>query len=164
MALRSAESAKAIARFAIIALAVAAGAFTPQTWMSPALAQHLPLPGPSLPGQPPQSPLPEKADCSEAGVKAMQLQLEQLESIEKSGPETIGLFCKGIETLSSFMEWKDDEPLPGVINDLAKDLLHQDLTPRMVKSICRHAQGEAARNFRTEMGKLKDQMAGCKGI
>ena len=127
-----------------------------------ALGQGSPLP---FPGQPtPQSPIPEKPNCTESGQKIMQEQLSQLESIEKSGPETIGLFCKGIETLSSFMEWKDDEPLPGVINDLAKDLLHQNLTPRMVKSICRHAQGEAARNFRTEMGKLKDQIASCKGI
>ena len=129
---------------------------------SAAWAQGLPFPLPDPPA--PQSPLPDKADCSKAGLKDMQQQLAQLESIEKSGPETIGLFCKGIEVLSSFMEWKDDEPLPGAINDLAKDLLHQDLTPRMVKSICRHAQGEAARNFRTEMGRLKDQIASCKGI
>ncbi len=144
----------------VIALALFAVAIVPAIGLSRAMAQGLPFPG-----QPqPQSPVPEKTDCSAAGVNAMQQQLEQLESIEKSGPETIGLFCKGIETLSSFMEWKEDEPLPGVINDLAKDLLHQNLTPRMVKSLCRHAQGEASRNFRTDIGKLKDQMAGCKGI
>ena len=120
---------------------------------------------PGLPGQPaPQPPFQEKSDCSQASVKAMQEQLEQLESIEKTGPETIGLFCKGIETLSSFMEWKDDEPLPGVINDLAKDLLHQNLTPRMVKAMCRQAQGEAGRNVRTEIGQMKDRLATCKGI
>ncbi len=124
------------------------------------LAQGLPLPG-----QPaPLPPFQEKADCSEKGQKAMREQLEQLESIEKTGPQTIGLFCKGIETLQGFMDWKDDEPLPGAINDLAKELLHQNLTPRMVKAMCRQAQGEAGRNFRTEMGKLRDQMDGCKGI
>ena len=154
-----------VGRAAGLALALLVGTFSGVPLMVGAVAQGLPLPGPSLPGQPaPQSPVPDKADCSAAGVKIMQQQLEQLESIEKSGPETIGLFCKGIETLSSFMEWKDDEPLPGVINDLARDLLHQDLTPRMVKSLCRHAQGEASRNFRTDMGRLKDQMASCKGI
>ena len=125
-----------------------------------ALAQCLPLPG-----QPaPEPPFREKVDCSEPGVKNMQTKLDQLEAIAKTGPETIGLFCKGLDTLSSFMEWKDDEPLPGVINDLAKELLHQNLTPRMVKAMCRQAQGEAGRNFRTEIGKLKDQLDTCKGI
>ena len=94
----------------------------------------------------------------------MREQIEQLEAIDKTGPEAIGLFCKGIETLQSFMEWKDDEPLPGAINDLAKQLLNQNLTPRMVNAMCRQAQGEAGRNVRTEMGKLKDQLDSCKGI
>ena len=127
---------------------------------SGALAQGLPFPG-----QPaPEPPFQEKVDCSEKGIKSMREQLDQIEAIEKTGPETIGLFCKGIETLSTFMEWKDDEPLPGVINDLAKELLHQNLTPRMVKAMCRQAQGDAGRNFRTEAGKLKDRLDGCKGI
>ena len=135
--------------------AVATGALVTGAW-----AQGLPLPG-----QPaPEPPFREKVDCSELSVKVMQTQLEQLEAIEKTGPETIGLFCKGIETLSNFMEWKDDEPLPGAINDLAKELLHQNLTPRMIKAMCRQAQGEAGRNFRTEIGKLKDKLDGCKGI
>ena len=124
------------------------------------LTQGLPLPN-----QPaPTPPFQEKVDCSEKGQQALRGQLEQLESIEKSGPQTIGLFCKGIETLQSFMDWKDDEPLPGAINDLAKELLHQNLTPRMVKAMCRQAQGEAARNFRTEIGQIKDRIASCKGI
>ena len=127
---------------------------------SGALAQGLPFPGqPAL-----EPPFQEKVDCSEKGIKSMREQLDQIEAIEKTGPETIGLFCKGIETLSTFMEWKDDEPLPGVINDLAKELLHQNLTPRMVKAMCRQAQGDAGRNFRTEAGKLKDRLDGCKGI
>ncbi len=127
---------------------------------SVALGQGLPLPG-----QPaPMLPFQEKADCSENGQKAMREQIGQLESIDKTGPEAIGLFCKGIEMFQSFMEWKDDEPLPGAVNDLAKELLHQNLTPRMVKAMCRQAQGEAGRNFRTEMGKLKDQLDSCKGI
>ena len=135
--------------------AVATGALVTGAW-----AQGLPLPG-----QPaPEPPFREKVDCSELSVKVMQTQLEQLEAIEKTGPETIGLFCKGIETLSNFMEWKDDEPLPGAINDLAKELLHQNLTPRMIKAMCRQAQGEAGRNFRTEMGQLKDRLQSCKGI
>lgn len=127
---------------------------------SDAFGQGLPLPG-----QPaPTPPFQEKADCSEKGQKSMREQIEQLEVIDKTGPEAIGLFCKGIETLQSFMEWKDDEPLPGAINDLAKQLLNQNLTPRMVNAMCRQAQGEAGRNFRTEMGKLKDQLDSCKGI
>ena len=142
-----------------IRTAIAAGVFA--ALASSALAQGLPR----LPDQPaPLPPFQEKTDCSEQSIRSMQQQLDQLDGLEKTGPETIGLFCKGIETLSSFMEWKDDEPLPGVINDLAKDLLHQNLTPRMVKAMCRHAQGEAGRNFRTEIGQLKDRLATCKGI
>ena len=125
-----------------------------------AMAQGLPLPG-----QPaPEPPFQEKVDCSELGIKALRDQRDQIEALEKSAPETIGLFCKGMETLSTFMEWKDDEPLPGAINDLAKELLHQNLTPRMVKAMCRQAQGDAGRNFRTELGKLKDKLDSCKGI
>ena len=68
-----------------------------------AIAQGLPLPGQSLPGQPqPQSPIPDKADCSAAGVTAMQRQLDQLESIEKSGSETIGLFCRVLQHALGF--------------------------------------------------------------
>lgn len=125
-----------------------------------ALAQRLPLP--DVP--PPPAPFQEKTDCSAKGIKALEEQVAQIEDLEKTAPETIGLFCSGIEMLSQFMEWKDDEPLPAAINDLAKQLLHQNLTPRMVKAMCRQAQGEAGRNFRTEIGQLKDRIQGCKGV
>jgi len=126
-----------------------------------AFAQGLP----GLPGTPaPPTPVETKADCSEQGVKVMQEQLNQLETIEKTAPETIGLLCAGVEAFSRWMEWKDDEPLPGAINDLAKELLHQDLTPRMIKALCRQAQGDAGRNFRTEIGLLKDRIQSCRGI
>ena len=126
-----------------------------------ALAQGLP-PLPGLPAPP--SPIEVKPDCSEKGVKGIEEQLEQLEALEKQAPETIGLFCTGIEAFTRWMDWKDDEPLPPAINDLAKDLLKQNLTPRMVKAMCRQAQGEAGRNFRTEIGQLKDKLQSCRGV
>ncbi len=120
---------------------------------------------PGLPGFPqPPNPIETKSDCSETGVKAMQDQLGQLEAIEKTAPETIGLFCTGLEAMSRWMDWKDDEPLPPAINDFAKDILKQNLTPRMIKAMCRMAQGEAGRNFRSEIGQLKDRLQTCRGI
>lgn len=121
---------------------------------------------PNLPGmRAPPVPVPiEKPDCSEKGVKAMEQQLEQLETLEQATPETIGLFCAGIEMLSKAMDWKDDEPLPPAINDLAKQILKQNLTPRMVKSMCRQAEGEAGRNLRTDIGQLKARLQLCKGV
>lgn len=129
----------------------------------PLAAQNLPLPGQPSPPAPP-APFESKADCSEKGVKAMEEQLEQLEAIERTAPETIQLVCDGVKTFSDWMGWKDDEPLPGIVNDLAKKFLHQNLTPRMLKAMCQQAQGEAMRNFRTEIGQLKDKLASCKGI
>ena len=128
-----------------------------------ASAQNLPLPGQPAPPAPP-APFESKADCSEKGVKEMEDQLSQLEGIEKTAPETIQLVCDGVKMFSDWMGWKDDEPLPPMINDLAKQLLHQNLTPRMLKAMCHQVQGEAMRNFRTEIGKIKDKIAGCKGI
>jgi hypothetical protein len=126
-----------------------------------AMAQGLP----GLPGLPsPPAPVEMKPDCSEAGVKDKQRQLEQLETLERTAPETIGLVCAGVEAFSRWMEWKDDEPLPDAINSLAKELLHQNLTPRMIKAMCRQAQGDAGRNMRTEIGQLKAQLQACKGI
>ena len=136
--------------------AIAALAFT----VGAASAQMLPLPG-----QPaPPNPVETKTDCSASGVKAMQEQLDQLETLERTAPETIGLVCKGIESFSAWMDLKDDEPVPGPLNELVKPLIHQNLTPRMIKAMCRMAQGETGRNFRTEIGQLKDRITGCKGI
>lgn len=121
----------------------------------------------SLPGLPvPPAPMPveRKADCSEKGVKEMEQQLEQLQKLEETTPETIGLFCSGLEMFSKLMDWKDDEPLPPAINDLAKEVLKQNITPRMVKAMCRQAEGETGRNMRTEIGALKARMQGCKGV
>ncbi len=126
-------------------------------------AQNLPLPGQPAPPAPP-APFETKADCSEAGVKAMEQQLGQLEAIEKTAPETIELVCDGVRLFSDWMGWKDDEPLPSAVNELAKKFLHQNLTPRMLKAMCQQVQGEARRNFRTEIGQIKDKLAGCKGI
>ena len=123
-------------------------------------AQQLPLPNQPAPTQPFQ----EKTDCTEKGQTAMREQLGQLEAIEQTAPETIELVCKSIESFSGWMGWEDNEPVPGIINDLAKKLLHQNLTPRMMKAMCRQAQGEAQRNFRTEIGQIKDRLAACKGI
>ncbi|MFM9939994.1 MAG: hypothetical protein ACKVP7_10920 [Hyphomicrobiaceae bacterium] len=128
-----------------------------------AAAQNLPLPGQPAPPSPP-APFEAKADCTDKGVKQMEQQLGQLEAIEKTAPETIELVCDGVRLFSDWMGWKDDEPLPSVINDLAKKFLHQNVTPRMLKAMCRQAQGEAMRNFRTEIGQLKDKLASCKGI
>ncbi len=128
--------------------------------LTAASAQTLPLPGQTAP----PAPFEAKPDCSEKGVQAMQEQLGQLEAIEQSAPETIALVCDGVRLFSDWMGWKDDEPLPGMINDLAKKLLHQNLTPRMLKAMCQQAQGEAMRNFRTEIGQIKDKLASCKGI
>ncbi len=127
-----------------------------------ALAQTTPNP-PGIPAPPAPVPI-EKPDCSEKGVKAMEQQLEQLEMLEQATPETIGLFCAGIEMLSKAMDWKDDEPLPPAINDLAKQILKLNLTPRMVKSMCRQAEGEAGRNLRTDIGQLKARLQLCKGV
>ena len=126
-------------------------------------AQNLPLPGmPAPPTQP--APFEAKADCTETGVKQMTEQLGQLEAIEKTAPETIAMVCDGVKTFSDWMGWKDDEPLPAIINDFAKQLLHQNVTPRMLKAMCQQVQGEAMRNFRTEIGQIKERLASCKGI
>lgn len=127
---------------------------------SSAAAQGLP----GIPGLPAPNPVEAKPDCTANGVKAMEEQLGQLETLERTAPETIGMLCSGVEAFSRWMDWKDDEPLPGAINDLAKQLLHQNLTPRMIKAMCRQAQGEAGRNMRTEIGQLKDRIQSCKGI
>lgn len=120
---------------------------------------------PPLPGQPaPPTPFEAKPDCSEKGVKAMEEQLSQLEAIEKAAPETIALVCDGVKSFSDWMGWKDDEPLPGIVNEIARKFLHRDLTPRLMKSMCVQAQGEAMRNFRTEIGQIKDKLTTCKGI
>lgn len=139
-----------------VSMATAAAALM----LTGAVAQQLPLPNTPLP----LPPFQEKPDCSEKGQKAMTDQLEQLEAIEATAPETIALVCKSIEAFSGWMGWEDNEPVPGVLNDIAKQLLHQNLTPRMMKAMCRQAQGEAQRNFRTEIGQLKDRLAVCKGI
>lgn len=131
--------------------------------LASASAQNLPLPGQPAPPAP-SAPFETKPDCTEGGVKAMEQQLGQLEAIEKSAPETIELVCDGVRLFSDWMGWKDDEPLPAIINDLAKKFLHQNLTPRMLKAMCQQAQGEAMRNFRTEIGQIKDKLAACKGI
>ena len=128
-----------------------------------AVAQTIPLPGqPAPPSQP--APFEAKPDCTEKGVKDMERQLGELEAIEQAAPETIALVCDGVKAFSDWMGWKDDEPLPGIINDLAKKFLHQDVTPRMVKAMCQQAQGEVMRNFRTEIGQLKDKLVICKGV
>lgn len=120
---------------------------------------------PGLPGMPaPPNPVEVKVNCSAKNVKEMERQLEQLETLQSKTPETIGLFCAGIELVAKVMDWKDDEPLPPAINDLAKDILKQDITPRMVKAMCRRAEGEVGRNIRTEIGQLKDKLQTCKGV
>lgn len=127
----------------------------------PAGAQS-PLPIPGLPGA--QPPFAEKPDCTEKGVKSAEQQLSQMEALEKTAPDTVRMICGGLDALSGFMQWKDDEPIPGMLNDLAKELLHQDVTPRMLKAMCAQAQGETSRGLRTEIGRLKDRLAACRGI
>lgn len=119
---------------------------------------------PGLPMQPAPVPVERKTDCSEKSVKELEQQLEQLQKLEETTPETIGLFCSGLEMFSKLMDWKDDEPLPPAINDLAKEVLKQNITPRMVKAMCRQAEGETGRNTRTEIGALKARLQGCKGV
>ncbi len=128
---------------------------------SASVAQAQVQPGPP---QGPPAPFEAKADCSEKSVKDMQGKLDQLDAIEKTAPETIEMVCDGVKMFSDWMGWKDDEPLPPVINDIAKKFIHQNLTPRMLKAMCQQAQGEAMRNFRTEIGQIKDKLAACKGI
>ena len=126
----------------------------------PIAGAQVPLPG--LPGAEP--PFAEKPDCSQKGIKAVEEQLAQAEQLEKTAPDTIRMVCGGFDALSGFMQWKDDEPLPGPINDLARQFLHQNLTPRMLKAMCSQVQGDASRGLRTEIGRLKDRLAACRGI
>lgn len=136
---------------AALVLALAAGG---------AAAQRLPLPETPAPAQPHE----QKPDCSTTGVKAMEEQLASLESLAKTAPETIALVCQGIDMASGFMGWKDDEPISGPVGELAQKLLQQRLTPRMIKAMCRQAEGEAGRNLKTEIGQLKERLLACKGV
>jgi hypothetical protein len=123
-------------------------------------AQSLPLPAPPAPSQPHES----KPDCSAKGVKSMEDQLAQLENLEKVAPDTIAMVCQGIDLATGLMGWKDDEPIDGPLADLVRKHLSQPLTPRMIKAMCRQAQGEAGRNLKTEIGQLKDRLLSCRGV
>ena len=125
-----------------------------------ASAQGLPLPQVPAPAQPHE----QKPDCSAKGVKAMEEQLASLESLDKAAPETIAMVCQGFDVMAGLMGWKDDEPIQGPLDELARKLLNRSLTPRMVRAMCRQAEGEAGRNIRTEIGALKARLDGCRGV
>lgn len=138
-----------VAAVLVIAGAVAAPAQTP--------------PAPRAPPAPEQ-PHEARPDCSTKGVKAMEDQIALLEGLEKTAPETIALVCRGVDLVTGFMALPEDEPVTGALGDIARQLLGRSLTPRMVKAMCRQAEGETARNLRTEIGQLKDRVVACRGV
>ena len=111
----------------------------------------------SLPGEPPDTNLHKRPQCTADYRRTVEQQISGLEKFRSAGPEAVGQVCSLIEWGS---DWLGGELSESTRKQL-KDTLGFDVDLRFIRTQCRAGQGNLDRELMTRIGYLKAELVRC---